>query len=127
MYNPDFWEVRLEPHDLAQYPNESGIWFDDIIEEEPNRHTLNRPLHALVNPIMDLIGQALTKKQREALLLYFMHDKTQEEIAEIMSISRRVVSQHLFGICRNGKQVGGAIKKIRKLCRERGILSHKIH
>ena len=52
MYNPDFWEVRLEPHDLAQYPNESGIWFDDIIEEEPNRHTLNRPLHALVNPII---------------------------------------------------------------------------
>ena len=127
MYNPDFWEVRLEPHDLAQYPNESGIWFDDIIEEEPNRHPPTRPLHTLVNPIMDLIGQALTKKQREALLLYFMHDKTQEEIAEIMSISRRVVSQHLFGICRNGKQVGGAIKKIRKLCRERGILPHKIH
>ena len=127
MYNPDFWEVRLEPHDLAKYPNEAGIWFDPTTDDKPHRRAPNKPLHTLVNPIMNLIGQALTQKQREATLLYFLHDKTQEEIAEIMGISRRVVSQHLFGICRNGKQVGGAIKKIRKLCRERGIAPHNTH
>ena len=31
------------------------------------------------------------------------------------------MSQHLFGVTRNGKQVGGAIKKIRKRCRKLGI------
>jgi len=41
-------------------------------------------------------------------MLYFLHDKTQEEVAEIMGINRLVVSQHLFGIRRNGRQVGGA-------------------
>lgn len=126
MYNPDFWEVRLEPHDLAKYANEAGIWFVEV-EEEPVRRTRDRQQYTLMNPIMDLIAQALTQKQREALLLYYLHDKTQEEIAEIMGISRRVVSQHLFGICRNGKQVGGAIRKIRKLCRERGIAPQTSH
>ena len=71
---------------------------------------------------MNLIFTALTERQREALILYFLHQKTQEEVAQIMGISRRVVSQHLFGVCRGGKQVGGAIKKIRKLCREQGIV-----
>ena len=120
MYNSDFWEVRLEPHDLAKYPNEAGIWFENS-EEEHYQYVRDRRSKTVMSPILDLISQALTQKQREALLLYFMHGKTQDEVAEIMGISRRVVSQHLFGICRNGKQVGGAIKKIRKLCRERGI------
>ena len=62
-----------------------------------------------------------TKKQRQVLLLYYMHQKTQEEVAEIMGIPRRVVSQNLFGICRDGKHVGGAIKKIQKICRQQGL------
>ena len=48
-------------------------------------------------------------------MLYFLHDKTQEEVAEIMGINRRVVSQHLFGIRCNGRQVGGAIARLRTL------------
>ena len=70
---------------------------------------------------MELIGQALTEKQRQALVLYYLHQKTQEEVGQILGISRRVVSQHLFGSCRKGKQVGGAINKIRKLCHQRGL------
>ncbi len=119
MYNPDFWEVRLDPEDLERFPNEAGIW-SNAPEEEPST---SRPeyLRTLFNPVMDIIHKALTDKQREVLLLYYMHQKTQEEVAQIMGISRRVVSQHLFGICRNGKYVGGAIKKIRKLCYRQGL------
>ena len=120
MHNPDFWEVCLEPHDLAQYPNEAGIWFESR-EEYRARCRRESHLQKKMRPIMDLIARALTEKQREALMLYFLHQKTQEEVAQIMGISRRVVSQHLFGVRRRGKQVGGAIKKIRKLCREQGM------
>ena len=120
MHNPDFWEVRLEPIDLARYSNESGLWFESAEDYRSRRAREVRNKH-LMPAIMDLVSRGLTQKQREALLLYFVHHKTQEEVAQIMGISRRVVSQHLFGICRNGKHVGGAINKIRKLCRKHGI------
>ena len=120
MYNPDFWEVGLDPVDLDRYSAEAALWFESDAERRAReRHSQN--LNQLVAPVMDLIETRLTDRQREALLLYFLYDKTQEEVAEIMGISRRVVSQHLFGICRNGKHVGGAIKKIRKLCRRSGV------
>ncbi len=120
MHNPDFWEVRLEPTDLARYSNESGLWFESS-EDYRVRRVREVRNKRLMPAIMDLVARRLTQKQREALILYFVHHKTQEEVAQIMGISRRVVSQHLFGICRNGKQVGGAINKIRKLCRQHGI------
>ena len=120
MYNPDFWEVGLEPGDLAQYPNEASPWFETL-EDRLRRRFKESQTQCLMGPVMEVIADALTAKQREALLLYYLHRKTQEEIAQIMGISRRVVSQHIFGICRNGKQVGGAIKKIQKLFRQQGI------
>ena len=76
----------------------------------------NTPITNAVSPVA-----AGTKKQRQVLLLYYMHQKTHEEVAEIMGIPRRVVSQNLFGICRDGKHVGGAIKKIQKICRQQGL------
>jgi len=121
MYNPDFWEVCLDPNDLDKYSSEAGIWFETS-EDSRARQRREVRNQNLMEPIMDLIGRSLTEKQRQVLILYYLHQKTQEEVAQIMGISRRVVSQHLFGICRNGKHVGGALKKIRKLCRQQGIV-----
>ena len=120
MFNPDFWEVRLDPQDLDQYANEAGLWFE-VSEDTQARLQPSPRLQRLLPPLMDLIGQALTEKQRQVLFLYYLHQKTQEEEGQILGISRRVVTQHLFGICRQGKQVGGALNKIRKLCRQRGL------
>jgi DNA-directed RNA polymerase sigma subunit (sigma70/sigma32) len=119
MYNPDFWEVRLDPTDLDHYPNEAGIWFEK--DEYPVRRQRDSHLSEVMRPLMDLIDAGLTDKQRQAVTLYFLHQKTQDEVAQIMGVSRRVVSQHLFGIYRNGKHIGGAIPKMRKLCQQRGI------
>jgi predicted transcriptional regulator len=47
--------------------------------------------------------------------------KTQEEIAVILGISQQVVSKQLFGVMRQGKKVGGAIRKLRKLLEKSGI------
>ena len=120
MYNPDFWEIRLDHHDLAQYPNEAGIWFESR-DDLTNYGRSELRTKNMMSPIMELVGHGLTEKQRQVIVLYYLHQKTQEEVGQILGISRRVVSQHLFGIFRNGKHVGGAINKIRKLCREQGI------
>ena len=120
MYNPDFWEVRLDQTDLEQIPNEASIWFETG-EEQESRYRWEDRIKNLTTRIVTVFSDSLTEKQREAMFLYFCCRKTQREIAEIMGISRRVVSQHLFGITRNGRQVGGAIQKIRKICKEQGI------
>ena len=71
--------------------------------------------------LMDIIENELTPKQRQAVMLYFFGQRTQEEIGRIMGIPHQVVSQHIYGIRRNGKKIGGAIAKLRKACKERGI------
>ncbi len=101
-------------------PAESGLWFESPEDRESRYRTEDRN-RRLARRLQGEVLDALTRKQREAVLLYFQHGKTQREIAQILGVSRRVVSQHLFGITRNGKNVGGAVKKIRKYCRQSGI------
>ena len=120
MYNPDFWEVRLDQADVEQIPNEAGLWFESS-EDREGRYRWEDRAAALFPRLDALIGEGLTGRQRETLVLYFQYGKTQQEIADILGISRRVVSQHLFGIMRNGKAVGGAVRKIQKLCEKQGI------
>ncbi len=120
MYNPDFWEVILDQSDLEQIPNERGIWFESADGRDDRYRLEDRNLALARTVYRDVLG-ALTRNQREAVTLYFEHGKTQQEISAILGMSRRVVSQHLFGITRNGKCVGGAVKKIRSLCQSSGI------
>jgi predicted DNA-binding protein YlxM (UPF0122 family) len=120
MYNPDFWEVQVEQTDLEKMSSEVGLWFEST-EDQELRYAWEDRLRQMIPRLDTLINRGLTKKQFESMILYFKFGKTQQEISEILGISRRVVSQHLFGITRNGKSVGGAVKKIQKLCRDHGI------
>ena len=120
MYNPDFWEVQIEQTDLEKMSSEVGLWFEST-EDQELRYEWEDRLGQMIPRLDTLIHSGLTKKQLEATVLYFKFGKTQQEISEILGISRRVVSQHLFGITRNGKSVGGAVKKIQKLCQDHGI------
>ena len=119
-YNPDFWEVIVDHSVLERMSEERGIWFESFDDRQSRYELEERHLELSHYVNHNLLG-TLTRKQREAFLLYFQHGKTQQEIAEILGMSRRFVSQHLFGIRRNGKHVGGAIKKIRSLCRDHGV------
>ena len=120
MYNPDFWELGLDQAVLERFPNEAGIGFESG-EEREARYRWEDQIERLTGRVRAIISESLTEKQCEAVILYFFYQKTQEEVAQVMGISRRVVSQHLFGISRNGKQVGGAVKKIQKRCREEQV------
>jgi len=53
----------------------------------------------LADQVYGFLSEFLTQKQCEVVILYFIYQKTQQEVAEVLGISHRVVSQHLFGIC----------------------------
>ena len=38
-----------------------------------------------------------------------------------LGITQQVVSKQLFGVIRDGKRIGGAIRRLRQLCEEHGI------
>lgn len=120
MYNPEFWEIRLDQVDLEQFPNEANIWYETG-EDRVHRYQREDRVDELADAVYDFLSQYLTRKQCEVVVLYFIYQKTQQEVAEILGISRRVVSQHLFGICRDGKHIGGAVNKLRKMCARHGI------
>lgn len=119
-FNPDFWEVSVPPEYFDQLTNEDYLWY-----QPPGSGKSARARRAkrrkVIKQIRRIIAEELTSRQAECIQLYFYAGKTQEEIGEILGISRRVVSQHLFGVTRNGKQIGGAINKIRKSCQKQGI------
>ncbi|MCY3556008.1 MAG: hypothetical protein OXH56_11900 [Gemmatimonadetes bacterium] len=110
----------MDQVDLEQYPNEANIWYETG-EDRVHRYQREDRVDELADAVYDFLSQYLTQKQCEVVVLYFIYQKTQQETAEILGISRRVVSQHLFGICRGGKHIGGAVNKLRKLCDRHGI------
>ena len=120
-FNPDFWEVAIERERLEAFANEDALWHEynrSMPEERRRREKHTREVFEAVN---ELIRTELTSRQRQAVRLYYFARLTEEEIARQLGIPQQVVSQHLHGILRNGRRVGGAIPKLRKICRKRGI------
>ena len=118
-FNPDFWEIPVPPDFFDQLTTEDYLWYRAPDDEYTEERRAKR--QAVLEQIRQIIAKELTERQTECIQLYFYKGKTQEEIGSILGISRRVVSQHLFGVTRNGKQIGGAINKIRKVCRKLGV------
>lgn len=117
--NPAFWEVPVEPHKLDAFSAGRALW-KPVRRAADSADRLNQK-RELVRALMRFIEQELTSRQRDCVQLYFMEGMSQQKVADTLGISRRVVSQHLFGIHRNGRQVGGAMKRIRKLCQRYGV------
>jgi predicted DNA-binding protein (UPF0251 family) len=117
-FNADFWEIPMGSEVLDNVPSEKGLWFETE-EDRQRRHALREFFKVALPAVEELIDVHLTTRQREVLRLYYFHDKTQEDIAVILDLSQSTVSRHLFGTVREGKKVGGAIPKLRKVL-ERG-------
>ena len=75
----------------------------------------------LIATLRELVDSHLTQRQRRIVELYYYDLRTQQEIAAELGISQLVVSRQLFGVLRNGKKIGGAIKRLRNVCDELGI------
>ncbi len=122
-YDPYFWEISVDPEMM-----ESLSVMPDFLEEltkTPEEQSADDQKEALKQEAIDLIKALIqteiTPKQRQIVELYFYENKSQQAIAEELNISQQVVSKHLFGAVRNGRRVGGAMAKLRKLCKKSGI------
>ena len=119
-FNPDFWEILVPSTYFHQFGNEDQIQYESPEHQELQLERQAKKESVLAQ-IREIIDEELTAIQRNCVMLYFFEGQTQEQIASTLGISRRVVSQHLFGVKRSGKRVGGAINKIRKVCTKRGV------
>lgn len=77
---------------------------------------------ALAQTVGLLAPLVLTPRQHEAVRLYFFEGLNQREIAGRLGIAQQSVSEHLYGKVRDGHAVGGALRKLRRACAERGIV-----
>jgi RNA polymerase sigma factor (sigma-70 family) len=101
----------------------------EILVEPRELESLDRPetapveaAHAeLLDILRELVATALTDRQRRIVEMYFFEGRTQEEIAGELGIAQQVVSRQLFGAARDGKKVGGAIRRLQKVIEELGI------
>jgi RNA polymerase sigma factor (sigma-70 family) len=119
-FNPDFWEIPVDFDKLTEFDAGCSLVYETD-EERESRWMREDRQEQIIPMLMEIIENDLTPKQRQAVMLYFFGQKTQEEVGRIMGIPHQVVSQHLYGIRRNGKKIGGAMARIRKACEREGI------
>ncbi len=119
-FNADFWEIAVASEYWDRLATEDGMWHE---ADEDVQARVQRSTHAenLMPAIQAAIDEVLTDKQKQVISLYFFRERNQRQIAEELNISQQAVSQHLHGTLRNGRTVGGAIRKLRKACHDRGI------
>lgn len=107
------WELSIAMERLEQVAEERGLYYETDTDRE-NRAAVRDFFSEVWPTVEGLIQTTLTRRQREVLLLYFLHGKTQEDIAAILNLTQSTVSRHLYGVRRGGRKVGGAIPKLRK-------------
>ena len=95
------------------------MFFDEYADDEDPARAAVRD--EMLDLLRVLVETRLTARQREIVELYFTDGLTQAEIAAQLGIAQQVVSKQLFGVMRDGRRVGGAVRRLRQLCEENGI------
>ena len=119
-FNPDFWEVTLAAESWQRFAGEDALWHESAEDTQARQHSYARA-DELWPEIREIIDEVLTERQREVVLLYYVEGLNQRQIAERLGIVQQSVSEHLFGKARAGRTVGGALRKLRKVCARRGV------
>ncbi len=113
-YNPDFWEIPTDARYLESVPANRALWFETA-EDRERRYAFQDFFRSVTPTVTQIIHKELTPRQREVVTLYYFEGKTQEDIAAQLDVSQSTVSRHLFGTVRDGRKVGGAITKLKKV------------
>jgi DNA-directed RNA polymerase specialized sigma24 family protein len=119
-FNPDFWETTLASANWQRFSEQDGLWYESAEDAEARAARTTRTA-ALWPCIQAVMRDVLTERQREVVTLHFFAALNQRQIAERLRISQQSVCEHLYGKVRDGRAVGGAIRKLRKACTKRGI------
>lgn len=135
----DLCELGFRREIFLDYDQWQNIAEDKLPWYEYNRSSTDRKeviaiQHMIIPCIREIIASGLTSRQKEVVTMYFLHKQTQVSIAHKLGISQPTVNQHLNGKKRNGKKVGGSIRKIKKIihrmsstCSSRPHKSHIIN
>ena len=105
---------------VQRFSTEDHLYFEEPGEAEA-RHARAERARALFATMREIIEEDLTPRQREVVYLYFFDGLNQREISEKLGVSQQSVGERLYGKVRDGRAVGGAIRKLRKACARRGI------
>ena len=119
-FNPDFWEVTFDHNSWKSLTVRDSIFYrdpSDIVRTEEKLKAAKK----LKPKLYELIDDVLTPSQRRVVELYFFASLNQKQIAERINMSQQSVSECLNGKSRNGKKIGGAIRKLNKACLKAGI------
>jgi RNA polymerase sigma factor (sigma-70 family) len=118
-FNPDFWEVTVNDAGWRGFTTQDYPYYESD-EDLDARQARDERARGMRCEIEAVIAEVLTDRQREVVELYFFGRMNQRQIGERLEISQQVVSEHLYGKMRGGKAVGGALRKLRKVCADRG-------
>lgn len=113
-FNPEYWEVPATSAYLENIPAERALWYENEIDRE-RRYALQDFFGTVLPDVREFIDKKLTRRQKEVVNMYYFRGMSQEDIAAKLALSQSTVSRHLFGTVRNGKKVGGAIHKLKKV------------
>ena len=114
-FNPDFWETTIDSASWGRFSMEDGLWYQ-APQDVAARHERIDRAKVLLPQIEGIMREVLTDRQREVVRLYFLEQLNQRQIAERMGVSQQSVSEHLYGKVRDGRAVGGAIRKLQQAC-----------
>lgn len=115
-------EARRElPVSGDRFDRRAGSLFDAAMADDDLDDDRRALRDEMLSLLATLVATGLTERQRQIVELYFTDGCTQAEIGERLGISQQVVSRQLFGVVRDGKRIGGAIRRLRVLCEVHGI------
>lgn len=104
-----------------RFDRRAGSLFDAAMADDDLDDDRRALRDEMLSLLATLVATGLTERQRQIVELYFTDGCTQAEIGDRLGISQQVVSRQLFGVVRDGKRIGGAIRRLRVLCEEHGI------
>lgn len=104
-----------------RFDRRAGSLFDAAMADDDLDDDRRALRDEMLSLLATLVATGLTERQRQIVELYFTDGCTQAEIGARLGISQQVVSRQLFGVVRDGKRIGGAIRRLRVLCEEHGI------
>jgi predicted DNA-binding protein YlxM (UPF0122 family) len=87
--------------DLNRFPVSHGLWA-----------RTSRRLESRHDKVREAVATTLTERQRIIIEAYFFEGVSQAAIAERLGVTQQVIQKAIWGDQRNGRRVGGALKKL---------------
>ena len=103
------------------FDRRAGSLFDSLVSPDVDDAHVADEREELFALLRELVATGLTARQREIVDLFYRDGLSQGEIATRLGITHQVVSKPLVGVVRDGRRIGGAIRRLRQLCEEHGI------